>query len=76
MAAPERFADTPDSFPLHRGRRPYMAHRAVPAMHRIRTISASYGQLLLLLRFTVVRGTRGLLRGADQAVIAVARIEP
>jgi hypothetical protein len=25
MAAPERFADTPDSFPLHRGRRPYMA---------------------------------------------------
>src|SRR6516165_5180940 len=24
MAAPERFADTPDSFPLHRGRRPYM----------------------------------------------------
>jgi len=27
MAAPERFADTPDSFPLHRGRRPYMARR-------------------------------------------------
>ena len=24
MAAPERFADTPDSFPLHRGRRPYI----------------------------------------------------
>ena len=26
MAAPERFAETSDSFPLHRGRRPYMAH--------------------------------------------------
>src|SRR5262249_39230781 len=25
MAAPERFAETSDSFPLHRGRRPYMA---------------------------------------------------
>jgi hypothetical protein len=25
MAAPERFAKTSDSFPLHRGRRPYMA---------------------------------------------------
>ena len=25
MAAPERFANTSDSFPLHRGRRPYMA---------------------------------------------------
>jgi hypothetical protein len=24
MAAPERFAETSDSFPLHRGRRPYM----------------------------------------------------
>jgi hypothetical protein len=29
MAAPERFADTPDSFPLHRGRRPYMALNGV-----------------------------------------------
>jgi len=27
MAAPERFAKASDSFPLHRGRRPYMAHR-------------------------------------------------
>ena len=26
MAAPERFAKKSDSFPLHRGRRPYMAH--------------------------------------------------
>src|ERR1700737_110748 len=26
MAAPERFAETSNSFPLHRGRRPYMAH--------------------------------------------------
>src|SRR5215510_14499347 len=25
MAAPERFAETSDSFPLHRGCRPYMA---------------------------------------------------
>jgi hypothetical protein len=25
MAAPERFAETSDSFSLHRGRRPYMA---------------------------------------------------
>jgi hypothetical protein len=25
MAAPERFAERSDSFPLHRGRRPYMA---------------------------------------------------
>src|SRR6516164_4957476 len=29
MAAPERFAETSDSFPLHRGRRPYMALRVV-----------------------------------------------
>jgi hypothetical protein len=28
MAAPERFAEASDSFPLHRGRRPYMAQRA------------------------------------------------
>ena len=27
MAAPERFAKASDSFPLHRGRRPYMALR-------------------------------------------------
>ena len=27
MAAPERFAEPSNSFPLHRGRRPYMAHR-------------------------------------------------
>ena len=27
MAAPERFAERSDSFPLHRGRRPYMALR-------------------------------------------------
>jgi hypothetical protein len=27
MAAPERFAERLDSFPLQRGRRPYMAHR-------------------------------------------------
>src|SRR5271165_3842495 len=27
MAAPERFAETSDSFPLHRGRRPYMTHQ-------------------------------------------------
>src|SRR3984893_11076035 len=26
MAAPERFAKKSDSFPLHRGRRPYMTH--------------------------------------------------
>ena len=25
MAAPEQFAETSNSFPLHRGRRPYMA---------------------------------------------------
>jgi hypothetical protein len=30
MAAPERFAETPDSFPLHRGRRPYMALKSHP----------------------------------------------
>jgi hypothetical protein len=29
MAAPERFAKKSDSFPLHRGRRPYMALTAV-----------------------------------------------
>src|ERR1700738_4206436 len=29
MAAPERFAERSDSFPLHRGRRPYMALTAV-----------------------------------------------
>src|SRR3984893_9685029 len=28
MAAPERFAKKSDSFPLHRGRRPYMALRS------------------------------------------------
>jgi hypothetical protein len=28
MAAPERFAETSDSFPLHRGRRPYMARKS------------------------------------------------
>jgi hypothetical protein len=27
MAAPERFAERSDSFPLHRGRRPYMTHQ-------------------------------------------------
>jgi hypothetical protein len=27
MAAPERFAKKSDSFPLHRGRRPYMTHQ-------------------------------------------------
>src|SRR3974390_3744584 len=30
MAAPERFAKASDSFPLHRGRRPYMA---LPGTH-------------------------------------------
>jgi hypothetical protein len=30
MAALERFAETSDSFPLHRGRRPYIAHRFGP----------------------------------------------
>ena len=39
MAAPERFADTPDSFPLHRGRRPYMVqHRANEASKRLQSI--------------------------------------
>jgi hypothetical protein len=28
MAAPERFAETSDSFPLHRGRRPYMTQKS------------------------------------------------
>ena len=50
-----------------------MAHRPVPAMHRIRTRSGNYGQLLPLLRFMVVRRTRGLLRGADQTVARMER---
>src|ERR1700730_15102983 len=29
MAAPVSFRERSDSFPLHRGRRPYMAHRVV-----------------------------------------------
>jgi hypothetical protein len=29
MVAPERFAETSDSFSLHRGRRPYMAPTAI-----------------------------------------------
>ena len=35
MAAPERFADTPDSFPLHRGRRPYMRRILVVGAHSV-----------------------------------------
>ena len=34
MAAPERFAETSDSFPLQRGRRPYMALLAHSLMRR------------------------------------------
>jgi hypothetical protein len=34
MAAPERFAERSDSFPLHRGRRPYMALRCQSALMR------------------------------------------
>jgi hypothetical protein len=34
MAAPERFAETSDSFPLHRGRRPYMHRGRRPYMAR------------------------------------------
>ena len=33
MAAPERFADTPDSFPLHRGRRQYNRQQILLAVH-------------------------------------------
>jgi hypothetical protein len=44
MAAPERFAKRSDSFPLHRGRRPYMAldgsaraSRLRPHLNELRT---------------------------------------
>ncbi len=33
MAAPERFAEPSDSFPLHRGRRPYMTHLCHPTIN-------------------------------------------
>src|ERR1700730_7068190 len=39
MAAPERFAKKSDSFPLNRGRRPYMARRVSAASHRLRLLS-------------------------------------
>jgi len=40
MAAPERFAETSDSFPLHRGRRPYMAQSDAS---RQRSTSLAFG---------------------------------
>ena len=39
MAAPERFAKKSDSFPLHRGRRPYMAQSVSAAWSRLRLFS-------------------------------------
>jgi hypothetical protein len=39
MAAPERFAKRSDSFPLHRGRRPYMARSEGTAMSAITPLS-------------------------------------
>ena len=48
MAAPERFAEPSNSFPLHRGRRPYMHRGRRPYMaHRVisrrRNISIAFG---------------------------------
>src|ERR1700736_1903872 len=35
MAAPVSFRERSDSFPLHRGRRPYMAHGRIEPMGRL-----------------------------------------
>src|SRR5262249_32658614 len=40
MAAPERFAETSDSFPLHRGRRPYMAAQGREGLKQLLAIIA------------------------------------
>ena len=40
MAAPERFAETSDSFPLHRGRRPYMAAQGRKGLNDLLAIIA------------------------------------
>ena len=39
MAAPERFAKASDSFPLHRGRRPYMALPGKPREHELSPVT-------------------------------------
>jgi hypothetical protein len=42
MAAPERFAQTSNSFPLHRGRRPYMGAAGQGGTYRVPALARGY----------------------------------